>query len=111
NYPKGSVDKFQYCLKNEQGNYTWREETIEGTWFPDAFIGSMGSLMRYKLGETDFLPASVEDVLGTMIVVDKAYESSDKGGEEESRRSLGSRCLKQVFFVRRGLRDVFFTIL
>ncbi len=81
NYPKGSVDKFQYCLKNEQGNYTWREETIEGTWFPDAFIGSMGSLMRYKLGETDFLPASVEDVLGTMIVVDKAYESSDKGGE------------------------------
>ena len=56
------------------------EVELEGSWFPDAFIGTMGSLMRYKLGETDVLPTSVEDVINTMALVESAYVSSDSGG-------------------------------
>ena len=56
---------------------TWHTVPLAGSWFPDAFMGTMGSLMRYKNGETDVLPTSVEDVLKTMAVVEAAYASSD----------------------------------
>ncbi|WP_216657773.1 Gfo/Idh/MocA family protein [Sphingobacterium shayense] len=79
-YPRGATDKFSYCIKNEEGESHWVEVPIDGSWFPDAFIGSMGSLMRYKLGEIDKLPAAVEDVIDTMAVVEAAYQSSAQGG-------------------------------
>jgi hypothetical protein len=40
-------------------------------------MGTMSSLMRYKNGETNVLPTSVEDVIKTMAVVEAAYASSD----------------------------------
>lgn len=81
-YPHGVPDVFEYCVKPEDGSEPkWVEYPIEGTWFPDAFIGSMGSLMRYKLGETTVLPAAVEDVIHTMAVVEAAYNSSETGGQ------------------------------
>jgi predicted dehydrogenase len=79
-YPHGVPDKFSYCIKSPDGQYEWVDYPIEGSWFPDAFIGSMGSLMRFKLGEIDTLPAAVEDVIYTMAVVDAAYTSSATGG-------------------------------
>lgn len=79
-YPKGVPDKFQYCLLKEGEEPQWEEKELEGSWFPDAFIGTMSSLMRYQLGETNFLPTSVEDVIKTMAVVEAAYTSSDEGG-------------------------------
>lgn len=81
-YPHGVPDVFEYCLKPIDGSAPqWVKYPIKGTWFPDAFIGSMGSLMRYKLGEIDVLPAAVEDVIQTMAVVEAAYESSAQGGQ------------------------------
>ncbi|MNE85622.1 hypothetical protein D3C80_1826400 [compost metagenome] len=53
---------------------------LEGSWFPEAFIGTMANLMRYKEGSSDVLYTSVEDVIKTMAVVESAYISSDKGG-------------------------------
>ena len=80
-YPHGVPDKFEYCLKNENGvPGKWQVKNISGTWFPDAFVGTMGSLMRYKEGTSKHLPTSVEDVFKTMVVVEAAYASSDNGG-------------------------------
>ncbi|WP_312330170.1 Gfo/Idh/MocA family oxidoreductase [Sphingobacterium sp.] len=80
-YPHGVPDVFEYCIKPTDGSKPqWVQFPIEGTWFPDAFIGSMGSLMRFKLGEIAVLPAAVEDVIETMAVVEAAYKSSAQGG-------------------------------
>jgi len=79
-YPHGVPDKFEYCLLHEDGKPTWHTVDLEGSWFPDAFIGTMGTLMQYKNGEIDTLPTSVEDVIKTMAVVEAAYASSDTGG-------------------------------
>lgn len=79
-YPHGVPDKFEYCILEEGQAPEWVELPLEGSWFPDAFIGTMSSVMRYKNGETDVLPTSVEDVIKTMAVVESAYRSSDTGG-------------------------------
>lgn len=79
-YPHGVPDKFEYCLMEEGKSPQWHEIQLEGSWFPDAFIGTMSSLMRYTNGETDVLPTSVEDVIKTMAVVESAYISNDNGG-------------------------------
>jgi predicted dehydrogenase len=80
NYPHGVVDQFEYCILEEGKEPSWQTVELEGSWFPDAFIGTMSSLMRYKEGSSDILPTSVEDVIKTMAVVESAYESSDRGG-------------------------------
>ncbi len=78
-YPDGVPDHFRYCIL-ENGKPQWKTVQLEGSWFPDAFVGTMSSLMRYQIGETDILETSVEDVIQTMAVVEAAYKSSDKGG-------------------------------
>lgn len=79
-YPKGRADLFEYVLLGESESPKWQSIPIEGSWFPDAFIGTMSSLMRYAQGETDILPTSVEDAFQTMQVVEAAYQSSDQDG-------------------------------
>jgi len=79
-YPNGVPDQFDYCLLEKGKKPMWESLQLEGSWFPDAFIGTMSSLMRYKEGSDDVLPTSVEDVIKTMAVVESAYISSDKGG-------------------------------
>lgn len=79
-YPRGVPDRFEYCLLEEGKNPEWKTLSLEGSWFPDAFIGTMSSLMRYKEGSSAILPTSVEDVIKTMAVVESAYISSDNGG-------------------------------
>jgi predicted dehydrogenase len=78
-YPKGVPDLFEYILLDEK-EAGWKTIPLEGTWFPDAFIGTMASLIRYVQGETDVLPTSVEDSVKTMTVVEAAYISSENGG-------------------------------
>jgi predicted dehydrogenase len=79
-YPNGVPDQFEYCLKDEDGKAgPWKSKKIEGSWFPEAFIGTMGSLMKAKEDGT-IPPTSVEDVFKTMLVVEAAYRSSDDGG-------------------------------
>lgn len=79
-YPNGVADEFEYCILEEGKAPEWKKILLEGSWFPDAFIGTMASLMRYKEGSDRTLPTSVEDIIKTMAVVESAYVSSDMGG-------------------------------
>jgi predicted dehydrogenase len=88
-YPRGVADKFEYCLKDGNGAPAkWQTKKINGSWFPDAFIGTMGSLMVFKEGSSDSLPTGVEDVINTMLVVEAAYNSSDTGGIRPDYKSI-----------------------
>ena len=78
-YPHGVPDVFEYCIL-EEGKAPNGKLSLEGSWFPEAFIGTMANLMRYNEGSTAMLYTSVEDVIHTMAVVESAYRSSDIGG-------------------------------
>ncbi|ANQ49731.1 Gfo/Idh/MocA family oxidoreductase [Flammeovirga sp. MY04] len=80
NYPDGMPDSFEYCILEEGKKPEWKTKQLEGSWFPDAFIGTMSSLICYANGESDHLDTSIEDILKTMHVVEAAYKSSDMGG-------------------------------
>lgn len=79
NYPTGEPDAFEYCVLEENQEPRWQPIAIDGSWFPDAFIGSMASLMRYVDEETDVLPTAVADAFKTMGVANAACRSSDGG--------------------------------
>ena len=79
-YPHGVPDVFEYCILEEGKLPEWQTVKLEGSWFPEAFIGTMANLMRYNEGSTDILYTSVNDVIQTMAVVESAYQSSDIGG-------------------------------
>jgi predicted dehydrogenase len=80
NYPDGVPDNFEYCILKEGEKPKWEEVLLEGSWFPDAFIGTMASLMCYAEGSSSVLPTSVEEIIKTMAVVESAYISNDAGG-------------------------------
>jgi predicted dehydrogenase len=77
NYPEGRPDNLEYIVRGDAG---WSDAPVSGNWFPDAFMGSMGSLQAYVQGEVKTLPTSVEDAIDTMRVVEAAYISSERGG-------------------------------
>ncbi len=79
-YPQGKPDSLSYIEGAEVTNKGWRTVPIQGSWFPDAFIGSMNSLQQYATGESGVLPTRVDDALDTMRVVEAAYLSSEQGG-------------------------------
>ncbi|WP_316800565.1 Gfo/Idh/MocA family oxidoreductase [Pedobacter frigidisoli] len=79
-YPHGVPDVFEYCLVEDGKSPVWQTVKLEGSWFPEAFIGTMANLMRFSEGSTDVLHTSVGDVIQTMAVVESAYHSSDIGG-------------------------------
>lgn len=80
NYPDGLPDSFQYIILEEGKEPEWKTLDLEGSWFPEAFIGTMSNLMRFKEGTDKVLHTSVQDVLGTMQVVEACYESNKNGG-------------------------------
>ncbi len=79
-YPKGVPDEFEFCVLQSGKPPEWSALEIEGTWFPDAFIGPMSDLMCFLDGAIHTLPTSVEDAYRTMAVVEAAYASSAAGG-------------------------------
>jgi predicted dehydrogenase len=79
NYPAGRPDNLEYIVRGDAG---WNEAPVSGNWFPDAFMGSMGSLQCFVQGEVKTLPTSVEDAIDTMRTVEAAYISSERGGVE-----------------------------
>jgi predicted dehydrogenase len=79
NYPQGEPDAFEYCQVTADTEPVWTTVAIDGTWFPDAFIGSMGSLMAYVEGSSDQLPTRVDDAVQTMAVADAVCRSSSGG--------------------------------
>jgi predicted dehydrogenase len=74
NYPVGVPDAFRYCSRQLQPG-TWISPNLRGTWFPDAFIGTMASVMRALEGDDGAPETSVRDNLGTLRLVFAAYES------------------------------------
>ncbi|WP_183811529.1 Gfo/Idh/MocA family protein [Tunturibacter empetritectus] len=77
-YPNGLPDTLDFAPEGG----SWRRLAIGGNWFPDAFVGSMGSLQSFLEGSSDVLPTSVEDAIHTMALVEAVYESSDAGGTQ-----------------------------
>lgn len=77
-YPRGAADSFEYILMEESAQ--WKEKKIDGSWFPEAFIGSMGQVMLAAEGIIDHPDNSVEDCIHTMACVEAAYQSSGQGG-------------------------------
>ena len=75
-YPKGRPDTLSFA-KTDEG---WQTLPTQGNWFPDAFVGSMGSLQAYVAGDIKTLPTSVEDAIDTMRAVEAAYISSERDG-------------------------------
>jgi predicted dehydrogenase len=74
NYPTGVPDSFRYHSRKLQPG-TWIAPKLTGTWFPDAFIGTMASVMRGLEGAPGAPETSVRDNLGTLRVVLAAYQS------------------------------------
>lgn len=79
NYPDGEPDALEYCVMNGNRAEDWRNVPLEGSWYPDAFVGTMAGLMRRLNGETAELATSVDDALQTMALVEACYESSARG--------------------------------
>ncbi len=75
-YPEGRPDKLEYITDETK---EWREVPIVGSWFPEAFIGTMGGLLK-KLEDPSYdYMNSVEDAYKTMCVVEACYLSDAKG--------------------------------
>lgn len=79
-YPKGTKDVVEFISNEGNSKPDWQNLEVEGTWFPEAFIGSMSQVMKAVSGEIELPDNSVEDCIYTMACVEAAYESSDKGG-------------------------------
>lgn len=76
NYPIGQEDTFSFYTKHLQPAY-WHTPYLEGKWFPDAFAGTMGELLRAI--EEDREPEnSVEDNLLTLQLLFASYRSMDE---------------------------------
>jgi predicted dehydrogenase len=80
NYPKGLDDVFEYCVREEGREPEWKTVALEGSWYPEDFIGTMASVQRHKEGSDATLSTSVEDVICTMKCVEAAYVASARGG-------------------------------
>lgn len=79
-YPTGVPDEFEICMLDEAQEPTWTAIPIPGTWFPDAFVGTMASLMRWAEGSAAGCPTAVDDAYRTMALVDGVCRSSRLGG-------------------------------
>jgi predicted dehydrogenase len=78
-YPRGMPDELEYCVAERGTSPAWQTVRLEGSWFPDAFVGPMASLMRFASGESPDLPTSVEEAWRTMAVIEACHESSSRG--------------------------------
>ena len=76
-YPNGRVDTLEV---NSQVLPTdgWIPYPVTTRWFPDAFIGTMGSVMDAIASGTP-LRASVADNIGTLKMVEALYQSMESG--------------------------------
>ena len=79
-YPRGAADSFEYIILEKGKEPVWQNMEIEGSWFPHAFIGSMGELMMAAEGIIEKPDNSVEDCIHTMACVEAAYRSNNTGG-------------------------------
>jgi len=67
-------DKLEYVLYDGKG---WREVELKGSWFPEAFIGTMGGLMKKAEDPSYYYMNSVDEAYKTMCVVEACYKSNE----------------------------------
>ncbi|AFH62990.1 Gfo/Idh/MocA family protein [Paenibacillus caseinilyticus] len=90
NYPHGREDTMSYCAKALGPK--WFHPELEGRWFPHAFMGTMGELMRAVEEERE-PENSVRDNLQTLQMVFAAYRSMEENRPvdlEEIERGTGA---------------------
>ncbi|WP_150522437.1 Gfo/Idh/MocA family protein [Roseibium sediminis] len=75
-YPNGEADELWFC---ENGG-SWQQIALEGSWFIDAFMGTMRNVQRYDAGEDSALYASTEDAYETMALVEACFKSMEQPG-------------------------------
>lgn len=80
-YPNGRVDTLEV---NSQVLPTdgWMPYPVTSRWFPDAFIGTMGSVMK-AISQKEPLRSSVAENIGTLKMVEALYASMDSGKSVE----------------------------
>ncbi|MGI8973782.1 MAG: Gfo/Idh/MocA family protein [Gaiella sp.] len=75
-YPAGSPSTIDWTTRALDG--VWEQPRWDDRWFPQAFKGTMGQLMRAIADDTE--PAiSGRTTLGTMALVEAAYRSAAEG--------------------------------
>lgn len=79
NYPHGISDRFEYCIPENGKTPSWQQIDLPGSWFPDAFAGSMGSFQSYLEGTSKEFTSLLPDAVNTMALVEAAYDSSRDG--------------------------------
>jgi len=89
-YPDGVGDVFEYCERVEGKQPEWQTLEVEGSWFPEAFIGTMGEVQRHQADllagrNAKPMPCDVEDVIHSMACLEAAYESDRVGGIKPDR--------------------------
>ncbi len=83
NYPKGLPDEFEFITLND--NQGWQKRAINGSWFPDAFMGPMAGLMNKMNNPGSLYVNSVEDAIHTMEIVEQCYQCSEGENSENTR--------------------------
>ncbi len=76
-YPSGRVDTLE-VNSHVVPTDGWMPYPVTTRWFPDAFIGTMGSVMD-AISTGAPLRASVADNIGTLKMVEALYKSMDSG--------------------------------
>ena len=79
NYNDAFGDRLEIFTRSQKN---WTEVPLIGSWFPDAFIGTMSNLQRFVAGEDAALVSPVADALQTMKLVEACYVSDARGGIE-----------------------------
>jgi len=75
-YPNGEPDEVLFCPNGGD----WHSLDLKGTWFPDAFIGTMSNVQRFAAREDDHLVSGVTDAFETMALVEACYEANSLVG-------------------------------
>jgi predicted dehydrogenase len=74
-YPSGPPDTMEIT-----NNGKWKDVSLRGSWFIEAFEGPMSNLQRFAAGEDTVLMGSVDDAIKTMALTEACYQSSEHGG-------------------------------
>jgi predicted dehydrogenase len=75
-YPAGSPSTITWTTRAMEGR--WENPTWDDRWFPQAFKGTMGQLMR-AISDGAEPAISGKTTIGTMVLVEAAYRSAEEG--------------------------------
>lgn len=73
NYPEPGPDEFEY---KPTPDTDWESHHVDRAWFPDAFIGTMGSLLE-SIETGDPAPTHPRDNIETLKLVNATYKSAN----------------------------------